>query len=1522
MPQSWYRVPSSASDMSFVVRGRGDRFRQRRVAPFSPRAGHAQCRSFRSLVDEVFIGGRNATHYIGDAWLRLRSRFQQDRDSDWYRLPTPPFTPRADVQVWGVPPTSSLQVWYVAGGQTAHHCGLWELGVCSDEVWQLTATFYDSETSGASFNASWSAQPVARLPNTHCGAAIQWSRNDAAWLFGGQHSYNDSSCSSAPIYSNEVWASTGALTGWVKADSSAPFSPRRFLIASDSQIETPLSAGPIIGAVRSDSSSESAALRVASVILLADVWSCYALSCRSWLALAPTAGGHSQFGTFVPALHTLDFPSSPSWWGGYTSRAFLEQYRNTVPLLTAGFEANLSELTVNLTMTITGPPEGMFRLRARLPVNTTLSEAEINDPHGEYTLGSTWQQWSMPFGDNEGLYFTLHQQPYAFADHRDNATYFLPQAASSLNTSRPALNFPLRRLDGRLSHRTSPPTISGGHSGDHFFNDVLEYDGEADELCWPGSDPSYRAALGPIEEWLSGQPGQARARCPSSYHWEPPLLDEVAHLICAPNGMWMDATALTIRRCVRDTLACPFPLQDLGGEQCEPVLPVIESVHASYIGADGETVFVDQANAWTLVDAPLLADVRLTIVGPAFFEPVQVQLGGVTSVSAELVEPGRPPLQLPSVCYNVTESEGGTGPTVTLCSRYATSIVCTLSALLGVRLEVQVATGRLGAVTKVSEMARRLDITAATVSTMAPQLLTVEAAECYQDDHLRLSSCPISSAFDVTVCASAQSVGDLKHQSSDVAVTMRTRGSQTLACSSWYAHGAAACTDCVLEPWLFATSVMLQRRSTNQSSASVAAVTFRSCSSGARDNPLALLEGDFSHVCIPCEAGWSTNNISGTDCVQCPPGFFTSQPGSPMCSPCQPGHYASQYNSSTCASCPLNSYSNSSARSICETCELNSYIVYDDPALRGVAGHCQECPAGTSCFANGTVVSARASYLLIDQQAGTVSSVPCSLSACVIGVECMDGAAAATPVIASSGLPVFNCCGAGRWPPHVADFANTPLADSHGFNVLCAACLPGYSSVSGRCIPCASTNRGAVLGVCVLALLLVYLVHRLPHDWTGSATLLITAYFLQQSALFLAADSLPQVLTLINMDLLGSHVSRGSEAAGDDTLDGYAGVCVVPLGDVGRIVLALVSPLIAFALLAVVTLLDGAAWAVVFLPRAGSAAAGDVEPTLAQRAYRWVFLPSTPKLLFAGQASGVRDSSVSPFSSSLLADADVDVTDDDGSLRSRSSLSSDSPLLPPPTFQWRNYQRTCIRLVQLSYTSLSVTTLSFFHLQSVGSFGQRVVDYPTLSPQSAEYRALLPVIVCLLAVVVCGLPVLLTVWLWFEHRRGTVAEAKQAQREGAGVTVSTRQAALLQLCAMYRPEHWWMAPFVLVRRLLLVALLVAVRGSAVWIWLSMANYCLLALHAHVQPYARRLDNTMESLTLLSLSVQTTLLSVWPPPYWSRELFGVLNSLVVAPLIPLLVVVLSAHWRQYQAKQRRTALLLSERDDGQYTNETM
>jgi hypothetical protein len=190
---------------------------------------------------------------------------------------------------------------------------------------------------------------------------------------------------------------------------------------------------------------------------------------------------------------------------------------------------------------------------------------------------------------------------------------------------------------------------------------------------------------------------------------------------------------------------------------------------------------------------------------------------------------------------------------------------------------------------------------------------------------------------------------------------------------------------------------------------------------------------------------------------------------------------------------------------------------------------------------------------------------------------------------------------------------------------------------------------------------------------------------------------------------------------------------------------------------------------------------------------------------------------------------------------------------------WAAYQRTCIPLMQLSYTGLAVVCLSVFHVVRVGDYGWRLVDHPSLSPDSAAYHQLMPVIILVLSLTLCGIPLAQSVFLLLQYRRGRIhavkAHRKQPRQEDDGreqAALSSTDALLLQLTASYQLPYFWMSVLVHLRRLVLVALLDALREGSVWIFVTMVNYCLLAVHLYLRPYERAQDNLLESLTLLSL----------------------------------------------------------------------
>ena len=133
---------------------------------------------------------------------------------------------------------------------------------------------------------------------------------------------------------------------------------------------------------------------------------------------------------------------------------------------------------------------------------------------------------------------------------------------------------------------------------------------------------------------------------------------------------------------------------------------------------------------------------------------------------------------------------------------------------------------------------------------------------------------------------------------------------------------------------------------------------------------------------------------------------------------------------------------------------------------------------------------------------------------------------------------------------------------------------------------------------------------------------------------------------------------------------------------------------------------------------------------------------------------------------------------------------------------------------------------------------------------------------------------------------------------------------MLQLTAMYRTQHWWMPAYVLVRRLLAAVLLVTVRSSSVWAWLTSSwHSCNWLVHLRLQPYERAVDNDFESLTLLSLSLADRAagcLSSPPVPVAlsAAVLVGTTTALIAAPLLAIAIYVAARAYRQRRVVQRQ------------------
>ena len=1178
---SSYRVPASSRDWSYTVRGRGEFVVQRRMAPFPPRAGHVHVSfvhgSHFTRPDgayfhvQVVIGGHNDMAYLNDVWVATARLDETGEDMTWYRLPDAPFSPRSDVLATYDYSIDGREALYLLGGQIGHACGLRELGVCSNEIWimQLAVNPSTGAPSVEWASASFPASLTARCGSALIAAAAE--SYDALILVGGQLSYNDSSCSSPPVTVNEQWSVNLTVPSRLTVVQlpDAPFSPRRWSSVT-ALFSWGQDAGPthypnamyasLIGGYRllnvSRAVDGTGRLQLASMELSADCWECGADGgCQQ------ARYNGSLNGTMVPPLSvpvptafspiTADSVATGSVsFGGVMPRAAVEQWRATRPVVERAVEdvdwhnvaANVTQVrfsqVVYFDYRLDWPTAvDSFAFHLQLPLTAVMDEDELDDPTGDYALGSGWtlsysgiERWAAAEDVTAvpSPSATLYQRPRAFADSPDNSSissWWTPMAASSTATRRPLLNFDLRRRDHRSSSilhwltptgeyyygspgQLTPSTwTSGGRSGSRYYNDVVL---SLPLRCPLPDDPSYRSALGPMHwqpplasadtrwKWAEGTAEVGTmlvGYCASGYHLEPPLLNSYVWLHCRQDGMWMDIDSRTVLRCVRDEHNCTWPLVDLGLAHCQPVLPLVYRVRASY-PYNGETKPLTVTDDVVLSGLPPRygEPVLMSITGNLFVEPVRIFIHGEACQRVSLDSPHQ-------LCYNASVSSDQAAPHY-VCDRVSRKVSCEMPALFGVDMDVIVLSGR-GAEVAETRGFKHNDVI--TITTAAPAISRLESADCRASEQsLSLVDCPVNRTTSLTICAASDSImlGDVLQ----VVLSAALVGN----CSFDHKGSAEFCSTCVIQPqYGIGLQLVLQRPTLGLRSTTAALLSFASCPAGTWLDKGAVGQ-NATNLCVTCPAGSSTmGNTAQAGCTLCPAGT-SSDAGNADCTPCATGYYSSSSNSTHCSLCPLNSYANDTRQTGCQLCSLNDYIVYaaNHSHARPVDGECVACPVGSTCTISGNILSARGQYLLIDQQAATVSGIRCSSSACMSAVaQCpqaddSDGDGGSRKrqqgdqeqqpsrlqpqSITASQLRVVNCCGAGRWPAYINTSAFLPrnstgvlpvtpgllpdgIVDTDGVNVLCAHCLPGHSNINGRCVACSSV-RWARCVVCCCSL--------------------------------------------------------------------------------------------------------------------------------------------------------------------------------------------------------------------------------------------------------------------------------------------------------------------------------------------------------------------------------------------------------------------------------------------------------------------
>ena len=1468
----------------------------------------------------------------------------------WMRLSDAPFSGRAhfNYEVWqcvyscpDLPDGSRVVLVNFLGGQVGHQCGLDLLGICSDEVWQLRIDRNSSSaTLGLTFK--WKLTPQ-RMPFAVCDATQVTSRTSTLniALIGGQLSYDDPTCRQPIVTSNDVWYSVDRRRALWFRRGPAPFSPRRTAVADSALGQSAVEGGMRLLSHVVDADSNVA--RLTSVEVYADVWeTSFALPPSLgllWTHYSNDSGNSSTLGSVtrslpIPVVSSARSPPTDAATGslwpeviiGRTSRVAVSAWLNAVPPLEyddGGIAA--TERLVNATsirqptigfrryadlFTPTAPtPVDIARSRYDLPLMYSLDEAELNDPTAPFTAGSDWVLM------HSKLLTGSHEQTSQQVQRAEDSTLWVYQAASSLNTSRHLFDVSLRRhsvaatWEAAASFRRSTPVpISGGRSGHECYRDWLTM---PFRCCPHPSDPMYRGVLGNgslvdasdlglniSDSWcVDPSSGKIIWRCAEGFHLEPPRAGDRREsvLFCSAEGMWMDSALNTLSTCARDRLHCPSPLVSFGDDKCTLPTPVVTAINTPQTNTLPPVNCTISDDGHSAYDCPQsMINLILSLSGQFFSLPLLVLVGGT-----ECEEPQLHSATAAMACYwNARRN-------ATDCVDYSSGVLCGLRPVLGSGLPIVVLSGR--------DQQRAIGSPLLTVSFAPPRVTNFSSLACRRSSPLSLLSCPRNGSFWVVVAGYnfwrfSSSEADL--ESPLQLPTVSLGNYQPVQCLRLLISdpiyqqfvstdnintGAMKCTVTPSPSLPLITAVpFLITQQGGQTNVpftghhdSSSYLSFMGCPAGHIDvggpnNPTVSSD----ERCEPCPLGFSTNGLDGqSHCTLCPLGTSNAVAGSANCTWCRVNTFANTTGLIACHGCPPNSWQTEEGGASCDACDLNQYLVLLPPAAdaaseRNVSilgSRCQSClPSNEAlCYPNGSILAASTSvYLTVDQSTGLISSSECRGGRCVAIGDCLvaGGEISITPVELTS-LSVLNCCGANRLPARS--------------NPLCGRCVDGYSEWNSDCVLCDWEHVDWVLlaFTAALGLSVVWALHRLPND-SRAATLSITLYFFQTTLLFFSSEQLPQLTTLVNLDLVGASPLRSAT--------GYS-ACLLPLSSLQKIGARAMAPVLAMLYLLLFFVLQrGVRGCAVALPCPrgrrvctlvhfvlfGELTSADemtdsrrpaISPILSLTAFNPHLQEALLRKLHSSDELDSKDSKDSNDSKDSKATDQSDaITSAASAPCTESEVVGSSPV---------SYFHSMVRLCMYGYNNMAWLSLSYFHCQPVNGFGSLLYDYPDVSCQSQEYRDWQWVFLLLFVGFVLVPPIFLSALLIKHHHR--IRMKMEADDAGASAAVETEDDSVpasvcarladrsIWLYSSFKPGYSGFAVVVFLRRLLLVSISVLMPSHSMLVAFTAVNCGALVLHAFFLPYRRRRDNWMETVTLTALFLQTIAIECWPLP-WSSS----------------------------------------------------
>jgi Tyrosine-protein kinase ephrin type A/B receptor-like len=844
---------------------------------------------------------------------------------------------------------------------------------------------------------------------------------------------------------------------------------------------------------------------------------------------------------------------------------------------------------------------------------------------------------------------------------------------------------------------------------------------------------------------------------------------------------------------------------------------------------------------------------------------------------------------------------------------------------------------------------------------------SVQCTECPSGSYQNLSTlacdpCPagfFSNVTSLTVCY-ACAEGSFSGQQGSVSCSACPAGRYATSQAN-----ATACTKCGIGTYTDTDGRTECSSCTIGSSTSVnGSVQCTECPSGSYQNLSTL-------ACDPCPAGFFSNVTSLTVCYACAEGSFSAQQGSVSCSACPAGRYAtSQAQATACAKCGIGTYTDTDGHTVCFECGIGNYS-----SIPGAVS-CVPCPPGRFSAQTGAVQCSDCDRHTFTNYAGGTSCTNCSnvtayhfanrrgaqfCDECstrqyylpyynssdhkLDKVTCPDCPANANCSVqppralqgfwlAPSSLTVTECsnpsaCGKDGCESH------RPNVES---NYLCAQCSDGYQEVGGECVECRSSNGGAVFGLLLLLIALVFILFFLTQG--GSAYIGILTYFVQTTLLILDSQTRAAGATILSLFDLDPIAASGGSS------------CILRMSEEVRAISGFFGPLCAILI-----------WALLFMSwtlferhygepccvrlrriinRQSAQAAEPGDAVIHRLSRSSVSNTSTQSALSGAGPGGEADSPAreysmtsTPTSRSLCCGAcDVVL-----SARSQEKLlwylhtcyawpASRKKRASP---YWREtsgtsmllsvdeansstrWVRTLLALFLLTFNGVTRTALAIFNCIDVqtNTGSKTVIEaYPLVECTESSFVG-----IAFFAALMCMIYVSVPIFIVFRYARTLLHIRRHGVDENKcskdGRASANELYVLGALTAPFRNHAaLWKLVIVLRRFVLVIAITYTADRGWRMVAASILSALILLFHVITRPFTNWVDNTVETVSLSALAILSTSLVQMQPPY-SNDDKNAIGTLWILPFTFILLWAIGG-WLMHRGPCKRATTEIIKR----------